>query len=128
MNKRIGFPSNTSSIQTSKTASENTNSHLNDAGAKPDGSHLPPPPPPSITTQQIVSTKGSAQDPKSDVEVTDVISMLDKVMATDTLNPRKVTEIKKRVELFRFKWEKDELNDKVKDGMYKLACFLNNAF
>lgn len=131
LNKRIGFPSDSSTNQASKTTSETTNSILNDAGAKPifAGNDLPPlpPPPPSTETQQIVtSSEESTQCLESEVEVTDVIDILDRVMAKETLNPKKVTEIRKRIEIFRQKWDRDELNGKVKVGMHKLAKFLDS--
>ena len=52
--------------------------------------------------------------------------MLEKaIQDKEDLEPKKVTEIRKRIEVFRQKWQKNELNEKIKQGMQKLGCHLD---
>ena len=48
------------------------------------------------------------------------------IQAKGDIDARKVQEIRKRIELFRQKWQKNELNDRVKLGMHKLVCHLDS--
>ena len=130
LSKRIGFPS------TSNAQTENTGvpcSTLNDAGAKPTPlTGLPPPPPPSMSCPVAPIAKPASspelqsenQDLSGAVELNDVIQLLDQVMMNEKLEAKKVLEIKKRIAIFSQKWSDGQLNDKVKNGMHKLARLL----
>ena len=132
LTKRVGFPpTSTQTVQTANTndVGSNSGSQLNDAGAKPQILEGLPPPPPSSSF-----VKASRPDPSCNiqdqedfnvVEVTDVIELLERVLSNDKLDARKALEIKKRIDILHKKWSNNELNDKVKNGMYKLACSLN---
>ena len=130
MTKRVGFPTTSTQTLQAENTEKNICSQLNDAGAKPQLLEGLPPPPPSSSIVQASQPNPSCDIQKqgdfSVVEVTDVIDLLEKVLSNDKLDARKVLEIKKRIELFHKKWSKNELNDKVKNGMYKLACSLKD--
>ena len=103
-------------------------SQLNDAGAKPIGLNVPPPPSVQGASVPVVSPQlPSIDDQGPEIEVNHVIDLLEKViLAKDNADARKVQEIRKRIELFRQKWQQNELNDKVKHGMHKLVCHLDS--
>ena len=132
LTKRVGFPpTSTQTVQTANTndVGSSSGSQLNDAGAKPQVLEGLPPPPPSSSFVEASRPDPSCniqdQEDFNVVEVTDVIELLERVLSNDKLDARKALEIKKRIDILHKKWSNNELNDKVKNGMYKLACSLN---
>lgn len=140
LNKRVGFPSSFTS-QSSDVKTDQT--PLCDAGAKSLTGITPPPPvmPPlslhaniSSPSNQLATNKEEAKD-QSDVvievkyqDVGDILeSCLCEAEISGGLDEKKASDIRKRIGIFKEKWTSDKLNNKVHQGMLKLAQLMENG-
>ena len=90
---------------------------------------IPPPPPTAIPTHIPVDpglkNKAEPNENASEISLDTVIGILETSTAQAEergyLEAKKAGEIKKRLGMFKNKWTNDQLNDKVKIGMFKLA-------
>jgi len=138
LNKRIGFPSDSTP---SNSSIKPDSSNLSDAGAKSAalGINVPPPPPPLISKsipnkvvhhQEIEpqNTNENPASPEEQINIEEVIKNLTETVqraeSAGKFDNKKATDISKRIKLFEEKWVKGQLNDKVQIGMSNLGKHL----
>jgi hypothetical protein len=132
LNKRVGFPSTTTSVGTSTSSEANK---LNDAGAKSVARNVPPPPPVSSVMPkvpaQVPTTLQSTQEEllAAEVDVENVINILEncltKAKESKKMDNKKAADISKRIGMLKDKWKRDQLNEKIHLGMSKLTKHLS---
>lgn len=140
LNKRIGFPSTSQPLNPSKSTSSS------DASMPPLPPSMPPPSASAInvpdckeSSDEIESkvttslTAAAAGDKVDEVNVEDVISKLEtSLMAAQQsgrIDAKKASEIRKRIGMLQDKWSRNQLNEKLHHGMFKLtACLAEDNF
>lgn len=133
LNKRVFFPGTTGIPEGSEKSSvKPENSNLNDAGAKStDGISVPPPP----LAKGIPKSESEKTESKEEVSVEketftleDVSNSLDQSIVnaetSEKIDSKKAGDIRKRIKMFEDKWNKDQLNEKLKSGMFNLSQHL----
>jgi len=136
LNKRVGFPT---SFPSQSSDAKSNQSSVSDAGAKSLSGALPPPPPPSLLTnipcpsnkQTIKDDTKVQEDEVIEVKFEDVGDVLETCLSDaencGALDEKKASDIRKRIDIFKDKWNNDKLNGKVQQGMLKLAQLMKSG-
>lgn len=126
LNKRIGFP----------PSSQPTN----DTSKPPSNPSLPPPalPPPAGAAAAAKESKSSDESKEASISTTDV-KLEDVIRKLETsliaaeesgrIDAKKASEIRKRIGMLEDKWSRNQLNEKLHHGMFRLtACIAEDNF